>query len=118
MAHITGNYVLENSSDNFANLMRGTGRQANMCGELHEKITEQNGIYTIRTSSAFRTTEIIFKLGEQFGEVDARGRVVMSTITLDGNTLTQHQIGTKDNDLKDTTIIRKFDDAGMSKYRL
>ena len=51
-----------------------------MSGELHEKTTEENGIHTIKTSSAFRTTEIIFKPGEQFGELNARGRVVQSTI--------------------------------------
>merc|ERR1712098_994310 len=77
------------------------------------EITEADGKYTIKTTTTFKTTEISFKLGEEFEETTADGRVVKSTITLDGDTLTHKQIGNKDKKEKDSTLIRKFNDTGM-----
>ena len=79
-AQITGNYALESSS-NFDEFMKvlGVGLLMRKMGNMakpNQKITEENGMWTIKTSSAFKTTEIIFKLGEEFSEITADGRVV------------------------------------------
>lgn len=39
-------------------------------------ITEEDGNYMIKTSTTFKTTEINFKLGEEFEEATADGRNV------------------------------------------
>lgn len=67
------------------------------------ELTENNGVYTLRTTSPFKNTEIKFKLGEEFDEETADGRKVKSVCTLEGNKLVQIQKGEKD-----TTIEREY----------
>lgn len=38
------------------------------------EISEENGVYTLKTSSIFKNTSISFKLGEEFDEETADGR--------------------------------------------
>lgn len=40
------------------------------------EITEEDGTYTLKTTTTFKTTEVKFKLGEEFEETTADGRVV------------------------------------------
>lgn len=67
------------------------------------ELTEDNGTYTLKTTSPFKSTEIKFKLGEEFDEETADGRKVKSVCTLEGDKLVQLQKGDKD-----TTIEREF----------
>lgn len=72
------------------------------------ELTEKDGVYTLKTTSTFKNTEIKFKLGEEFDEETVDGRKVKSICTLDGNKLVQVQKGDKD-----TTIDREFTPTEM-----
>ena len=72
------------------------------------ELTENNGLYTLKTTSPFKNSEIKFKLGEEFDEETPDGRKVKSVCTLDGNKLIQIQKGDKQ-----TTIEREFTPAEM-----
>ncbi|XP_059560527.1 fatty acid-binding protein, heart-like [Myotis daubentonii] len=55
-------------------------------------IFEINGdTITLKTQSTFKSTEISFKLGEEFDETTADDRKVKSTVTLDGGKLVHVQ---------------------------
>lgn len=73
------------------------------------ELTEKDGVYTLKTTSTFKSTEIKFKLGEEFDEETVDGRKVKSTCTLEGNKLIQVQKGEKD-----TTIEREFTPTEMT----
>lgn len=72
------------------------------------ELTEKDGVYTLKTTSPFKNTEIKFKLGEEFEEETADGRKVSSTCTLEGNKLIQVQKGEKNS-----TIEREFSATEM-----
>lgn len=61
--------------------------------------------WKMRTESTFKTTEIGFKLGEEFEEETADGRKMKTTMTLDENKLVQSQKGAVD-----TTLTREVTD--------
>lgn len=72
------------------------------------ELTENDGVYTLKTTSTFKNTEIKFKLGEEFDEETADNRKVKSICTLEGNKLIQVQKGDKE-----TTIEREFTPTEM-----
>ncbi|XP_017790439.1 PREDICTED: fatty acid-binding protein, muscle isoform X1 [Habropoda laboriosa] len=72
------------------------------------ELTENDGLYTLKTTSTFKNSEIKFKLGEEFDEETPDGRKVKSVCTLDGNKLIQVQKGEKQ-----TTIEREFTPTEM-----
>ncbi|XP_014287666.1 fatty acid-binding protein, muscle-like [Halyomorpha halys] len=68
------------------------------------EMTENDGEYTISSSSTFKNSIIKFKLGQEFDEDTPDGRKVKSIITQDGdNKLIQIQKGDKES-----KIIREF----------
>merc|ERR1711936_405179 len=70
-------------------------------------ISEQDGEYTFKQESLVKTSEIKFKIGEEFEELTADGRKVMSTMTLTSPNVMVHEMkGT--NGGKDSTCIREF----------
>merc|ERR1712002_1007517 len=77
---------------------------------------EEDETYNIKQVTTFKTTEIKFKLGEEFDETTADGRVVKSTITLDGNTLKHKQVGDASKKEKDSTMDREFTDTHMNMF--
>ena len=64
--------------------------------------------FQFHTVSTFKTSIIKFKLGEEFEEETLDGRKVLTTFTLDGNTLTQ----TQKTD-KPSTIVRVFSETEL-----
>nr|VZI28422.1 unnamed protein product [Spirometra erinaceieuropaei] len=65
---------------------------------LHPTVTiEKSGDeeYSITTASTFKTSKVTFKLGEEFEEKTQDGRVVKTTIVLDGGALKATQVGDK-----------------------
>ncbi|XP_071559248.1 fatty acid binding protein isoform X2 [Temnothorax nylanderi] len=101
------------SSENFDEFMKalGVGMVTRKMGSTVSpvvELTEKDGLYTLKTTSPFKNTEIKFKLGEEFDEETADGRKVKSVCTLDGNKLVQVQKGEKD-----TTIEREFNATEM-----
>ena len=65
-----------------------------------------NGMYTIRTVSTVRTTEISFKLNEPFTEDTIDGRKTQTTATRIGNFLKLDQKGDKSRGEKDSVMTR------------
>lgn len=102
------------SSENFDEFMKalGVGMVTRKMGSSVSpvvELTEKDGLYTLKTTSPFKNTEIKFKLGEEFEEETADGRKVKTVCTLDGNKLVQVQKGGD----KDTTIEREFGPTEM-----
>ncbi|XP_054855309.1 fatty acid-binding protein, heart [Eublepharis macularius] len=64
---------------------------------------------TIKTQSTFKSTEINFKLDEEFDETTADDRHVKSLVTLDGGKLVHVQ---KWNG-KETTLVRELKDGKL-----
>ncbi|XP_076619522.1 fatty acid binding protein isoform X2 [Colletes latitarsis] len=96
------------SSQNFDEMMKalGVGLMVRKMGSSVSpvvELTENNGLYTLKTTSPFKNSEIKFKLGEEFDEETPDGRKVKSVCSLEGNKLVQIQKGEKQ-----TTIEREF----------
>ncbi|KOC64879.1 Fatty acid-binding protein, muscle [Habropoda laboriosa] len=101
------------SSENFDEFMKalGVGTVTRKMGSSVSpvvELTENDGLYTLKTTSTFKNSEIKFKLGEEFDEETPDGRKVKSVCTLDGNKLIQVQKGEKQ-----TTIEREFTPTEM-----
>lgn len=101
------------SSENFDEFMKalGVGLMTRKMGSSVSpvvELTENSGVYTLKTTSPFKNSEIKFKLGEEFDEETPDGRKVKSVCTLDGNKLIQIQKGDKQ-----TTIEREFTPTEM-----
>lgn len=101
------------SSENFDEFMKalGVGMVTRKMGSSVSpvvELTESNGVYTLKTTSPFKNSEIKFKLGEEFDEETPDGRKVKSVCTLEGNKLIQVQKGEKE-----TTIEREFSPTEM-----
>ena len=101
------------NSENFDEFMKALGvslltRKMGSSVSPVVELTENNGLYTLKTTSPFKNSEIKFKLGEEFDEETPDGRKVKSVCTLDGNKLVQIQKGEKQ-----TTIEREFTPTEM-----
>ncbi|XP_034951149.1 fatty acid-binding protein, muscle [Chelonus insularis] len=101
------------TSENFDEMMKALGvglvtRKMGASVSPVVELTEDNGLYTLKTTSTFKSSEIKFKLGEEFDEETPDGRKVKSIITLDGNKMTHIQKGQKD-----THIEREFGPTEM-----
>ncbi|KAB7500991.1 Myelin P2 protein [Armadillidium nasatum] len=117
MPSIVGKYKLE-TSDKFDEFMKELGvglvmRKMGNAATPTVEITEEDGTYTLKTITTFKTTEIKFKIGEEFEETTADGRVVKATVTQDGTKWTQNQIGDKKKGEKDSILFREFTDDGF-----
>ncbi|XP_020296908.1 myelin P2 protein isoform X1 [Pseudomyrmex gracilis] len=111
--NILGNRYKLQKSDKFDEYMKtlGVGMVTRKMGATVSptvELTEKDGVYTLKTTSTFKNTEIKFKLGEEFDEETADGRKVKSVCTLEGNKLVQMQKGDKN-----TTIEREFGPTEM-----
>ncbi|KAK2583155.1 hypothetical protein KPH14_009178 [Odynerus spinipes] len=101
------------TSENFDDFMKALGvslvtRKMGASVSPIVELTENDGLYTLKTNSTFKNSEIKFKLGEEFEEETPDGRKVKSVCTLDGNKLMQVQKGDKE-----TTIEREFTPTEM-----
>merc|ERR1711939_1089913 len=105
----TGKYKLT-TSENFEEFMKalGVGLVTRKLGNKSSPtvtVTEDNGEYTFKQESLVKTSEIKFKLGEEFEEVTADGRKVLSKMTLTAPNVMVHEMkGT--NGGKDSTCWR------------
>jgi len=118
MVKIEGKYKME-SSENFDEFMKALGvglvmRKMGNAATPTVEITKEDKVITMKTITTFKTTEIKFKLGEEFEETTADGRVVKSTITMSGSKMTHNQVGNKEKKEKDSVLIREFSDDKMS----
>ncbi|XP_072756435.1 fatty acid binding protein isoform X2 [Anoplolepis gracilipes] len=101
------------SSENFEDFMKALGvgmvmRKMGASVSPTVELTEKDGVYTLKTTSTFKNTEVKFKLGEELDEETVDGRKVKSVFTLEGNKLMQEQKGEKNS-----TIEREFTPTEM-----
>ncbi|CAL7936700.1 unnamed protein product [Xylocopa violacea] len=113
MPEFLGKKYKLSSSENFDDFMKALGvglltRKMGSSVSPVVELTENNGVYTLKTTSPFKNSEIKFKLGEEFEEETPDGRKVKTVCTLDGNKLMQIQKGDKQ-----TTIEREFTPTEM-----
>ncbi|XP_034619082.1 fatty acid-binding protein, adipocyte-like [Trachemys scripta elegans] len=102
------------SSEKFEDYMKelGVGLATRTLGSLAKPtvtISMDGDVITIKTESTFKSTEVSFKLGEEFEETTADDRKTKSIVTLEDGSLTQVQKW----DGKETTIKRKLTDGKM-----
>merc|ERR1712119_105643 len=55
------------------------------------EISEEGGVWSIKTSTTLKSMELKFKLGEEFEEKTPDGREVTALVTLEGNSLVSVQ---------------------------
>ncbi|XP_036033636.1 myelin P2 protein isoform X5 [Onychomys torridus] len=102
------------SSEHFDDYMKalGVGLANRKLGNLAKPnviISKKGDYMTIRTESAFKNTEVSFKLGQEFEETTADNRKTKSIVTLERGSLRHVQKW----DGKETTIKRKLLDGKM-----
>uniref|UniRef100_K7G791 Lipocalin/cytosolic fatty-acid binding domain-containing protein n=2 Tax=Pelodiscus sinensis TaxID=13735 RepID=K7G791_PELSI len=102
------------SSEKFEDYMKelGVGLATRKLGSLAKPtvtISIDGDVITIATKSTFKSTEVSFKLGEEFEETTADDRKTKSIVTLEEGSLSQVQKW----DGKQTTIRRKLADGKM-----
>ncbi|XP_023128743.1 fatty acid binding protein 4b [Amphiprion ocellaris] len=111
----TGTWTLE-SSDNFDEYMKAIGvnfatRQMGNLAKPNLMISVgDDGLISMKSESTFKTTEIKFKLNEQFDETTADGRNTKTTITCENGKLMQEQSW----DDKTTTLEREIKDGKLT----
>jgi len=111
----TGRFELT-TSDNFGNFLKAMGVGyflrfiANSQTPLLD-ITKDGDMYTMKTTTTFRNSEIRFKLGEEFDESRLDGKVVKSTMVADGNKLIHTQVS---GDSPVVVIAREFTPTAIS----
>ena len=77
------------------------------------EISEENGQWTIKTSSALKSFSRTFKLGEPFDETTADGREVTSVILLEDGKLVSVQTAKKPG-VKSTRSVREIEGDEMT----
>jgi hypothetical protein len=93
-----GTWQLE-SSENFDEYMKAVDvgfmmRKLGAMAKPNVSISLDGDVWTLKTVTTFKTSETIFKLGEEFEETTADGRKVMTTVVLqDDGKLVQEQKG-------------------------
>ncbi|KAL2080549.1 hypothetical protein ACEWY4_024342 [Coilia grayii] len=103
------------TSDNFDDYMRaiGVGFATRQVGNRTKPnlivSTDDQGMVTLKTQSTFKTTEIKFKLNEEFDETTADDRKTKTVVTLDNGKLVQKQAW----DGKESTVEREISDGKL-----
>jgi len=103
------------SSDNFDAYMKAVGVgtiMAKLGSTAKPKLTicvADDGTWTVKSETTFKSSKMEFKLGEVFDETTADDRKMKTTVTLDGNKLIQDQKG----DIP-STIIREVEGNKMT----
>ncbi|KAI1288114.1 Fatty acid-binding protein [Halotydeus destructor] len=107
-----GTYKLT-KSDNWDEFMAEMGVSADVAAKIKgadvtAEIIQDGDSWTLKLTSFFGTKSITFQLGQEFDE-ERSGGIVKSTVTQDGNTWTQVQVGDKP-----LTTVREFTDQGIT----
>uniref|UniRef100_A0A1W7RAI2 Fatty acid-binding protein n=1 Tax=Hadrurus spadix TaxID=141984 RepID=A0A1W7RAI2_9SCOR len=100
MSGVTGKFKLI-SSENFDDFLAACGvgmvmRKLGASSKPVVEISNDGDTWTIKTITTFKTSEIKFKLGEEFQETRLDGSIVKTVVTLDGDKLVQKQFGDKE----------------------
>nr|ALS04896.1 cellular retinoic acid-binding protein 2 [Pseudodiaptomus poplesia] len=100
------------SADNYEEFLKALGvglllRKAATVSTPVMEVSEENGTWTIKTSTTLKTMELKFKIGEEFDGTTPDGRDVTALVTLDGNKLVTVQKAKKDG-VASTKSVREF----------
>ncbi|XP_041649329.1 fatty acid binding protein 4b [Cheilinus undulatus] len=104
------------SSENFDEYMKAIGvgfatrQMGNMAKPNLVFSVDDSGVVTMKSETTFKTTEIKFKLNEEFEETTADGRKTMTTFTLEKGKLVQLQAW----EGKKTTLEREVQDGKLT----
>ncbi|KAG7476153.1 fatty acid-binding protein, adipocyte-like [Solea senegalensis] len=105
------------ASENFDDYMKAIGvsfttrQMGNMAKPNLVISVDSAGVVSMKSESTFKTTEIKFKINEEFDETTADGRQTKTTITFEnGNKLVQKQTW----DGKMTTLEREVQDGKLT----
>ncbi|KAG5842222.1 fatty acid-binding protein, heart [Anguilla anguilla] len=109
MDHFLGTWLLK-TSENFDEYMKelGVGFATRKIGNTTKPtliIAADGDKIQVKTQSLLKSTEINFKLGEEFDETTADDRKVKSVVTLDDGKLVHVQKW----DSKETSLVRAVD---------
>merc|ERR1711990_432126 len=80
-------------------------------------VTEEGGVWTIKTSTTLKTMELKFKLGEEFDETTPDGREVTAVVNLEGGKLVTVQKAKKEGQ-KSTRSVREMNGADEMIYTM
>ena len=77
------------------------------------EVTEEGGVWTIKTSTTLKSMELKFKVGEPFEETTADGRDVSALVKQEGNKFISEQTA-KEAGQKSTKTVREFTEEGCT----
>ena len=86
-------------------------RKAATASTPEMSVTEENGVWEIKTSTFMKSMELKFQPGVAYNETTPDGRDVMTLVTLDGNKFISEQTAKKEGQ-KSTKTVRDFSDTG------
>nr|XP_043890486.1 fatty acid binding protein 4b [Solea senegalensis]ALC78635.1 fatty acid binding protein 11b [Solea senegalensis] len=104
------------ASENFDDYMKAIGvsfttrQMGNMAKPNLVISVDSAGVVSMKSESTFKTTEIKFKINEEFDETTADGRQTKTTITFENGKLVQKQTW----DGKMTTLEREVQDGKLT----
>ncbi|XP_018545000.1 fatty acid binding protein 4b [Lates calcarifer] len=104
------------ASENFDDYMKAIGvgfatrQMGNMAKPNLVISVNDAGVISMKSESTFKTTEIKFKINEEFDETTADGRQTKTTITFENGKLVQKQTW----DGKTTTLEREIQDGKLT----
>merc|ERR1711970_1243562 len=81
------------------------------------EITEEGGVWNIKTSTTLKTMELKFKLGEPFDETTPDGREVVATVTFEGGKIVSVQKAKKEGQ-KSTKSVREMNGPDELVYTI
>merc|ERR1711950_28074 len=81
------------------------------------EVTEDGGVWTIKTSTTLKTMELKFKLGEEFDETTPDGREVRATVTFEDGKIVCVQKAKKEGQ-KSTRSEREMNGADEMVYTM
>merc|ERR1712215_59443 len=81
------------------------------------EVTEDGGVWTIKTSTTLKTMELKFKLGEPFDETTPDGREVTAVVNLEGGKIITVQKAKKEGQ-KSTKSIREMNGTDELIYTM
>merc|ERR1712156_171822 len=81
------------------------------------EITEDGGVWNIKTSTTLKTMELKFKLGEPFDETTPDGRDVTATVTFEDGKIVTVQKDKKEGQ-KSTKSVREMNGADELVYTM
>ena len=81
------------------------------------EVTEESGVWTIKTSTTLRTIELKFKLGEEFAETTPDGREVTALVYFEEGKIVTMQMAKKEGE-KSTKSVREMNGVDEMIYTI